>query len=256
MYIYKNSIASPGAIQDHFNHVSHNDFVDPHNPHEIKGVWEGRLAESLGMTGVEVDANQLISLARRRHPATGEVLRKCSGMRLATLCITTPKSVGIMALFDKRLVPAHEDVCRRLLAAILPGNIMYAMFTHHYNRYCMVHLHSHCIIPKLAYDNGKFLDIKPAVSAAVISMHDCMLAEKMRELGYHLTEERNGLSGTAFELLGVPYDAIEMASERRKELLEQAKAVEQSGDSRKSRKAVAILDRDTTGGMIVDSAVT
>ncbi|MCQ2380277.1 MAG: relaxase domain-containing protein, partial [Victivallaceae bacterium] len=213
MFTRKNSIVK---VNDHLAHLAHNDFIDPENQNAIRGYWEGPLAERLGIAGEEVNARQLSAIRDGQHPATGELLLKLNTSGLLSLLVTSPKSMGIMSVFDPRLIEAHLAACRNLLRRIMQGEHMFALFTHLYNRDGMVHLHTHCLVPRFTCRDGIYKAIEvPITDRAELTRHDCFLAEEIRQRGYHTVATPKGETfDTAFELECVPRQAIKAASKR------------------------------------------
>lgn len=141
---------------------------------EAPGVWHGRWADELGLTGV-VDAEHLRALVEGRHPQTGDDL--LAGHRERTvkaidLTLSAPKSVSMLWAFGGDEVTAevsislveaataaldfmerHAAVARQqhhgVRRRVDTHGLAVAMFTHRTSRDGDPQLHVHSLIPNL-----------------------------------------------------------------------------------------------------------
>lgn len=152
---------------------------------EAPGVWHGRWADELGLTGV-VEADHLRALVEGRHPITGADL--LAGHRERTvkaidLTLSAPKSVSLLWAFGGDEVAAelsialveaattavdfmerHAAVTRRqhngLRRRVSTHGLAVAMFTHRTSRDGDPQLHVHSLVPNLVQrDDGAFVAV-------------------------------------------------------------------------------------------------
>ncbi|MBR4663103.1 MAG: relaxase domain-containing protein [Lentisphaeria bacterium] len=139
-------------------------------------VWEGSLARDfdLLMQNVEMDTFRLFQ--RNINPQTGRKLTQrtvTSGVRLFDFQCAGPKSVSIMALFDPRLVDAHDKAVFEAMeelekmAAVrirkennartnnleITGKILCGRFRHDTSRSLDPQLHTHNVVVNVTRDS-------------------------------------------------------------------------------------------------------
>ena len=146
---------------------------------ESPGVWTGRWAETLGLSGV-VEADALRALVEGRHPATGEELLAGSRPRSVLafdLTFSCPKSVSLLWALGSESVAdvvaaAHREAVGVALAfleeraalarvqsqgvrrRVATGGWVVAGFVHRTSREGDPQLHSHCLVPNLVQRNA------------------------------------------------------------------------------------------------------
>jgi len=215
---------------------------------EIAGLWGGKAAERLGLSG-QVDQESYFALCDNRDPKTLEALtprQKANRRAGYDFTFSTPKSVSVMYELsgDQRILDAFLEAERETMREMetemktrvrkngrdedrLTGNMVWAEFVHFTARPVDgipdPHLHAHVFALNATWDEtegrwkaGQFGDLNrdaPYYEAAF----DARLAHKLNALGY--ATERAGLS---FELAGVPQSVIDKFSRRRNEIEKEA----------------------------------
>jgi conjugative relaxase-like TrwC/TraI family protein len=215
---------------------------------EIAGLWGGKAAERLGLSG-QVDQESYFALCDNRNPETGESLtpRQKTNRRAGyDFTFSAPKSVSVMYELsgDERILTAFRDAVKETMDEAelemktrvrkngrdenrLTGNMVWAEFVHFTSRPVDgkpdPHLHAHVFAHNVTWDDaegrfkaGQFGDLKrdaPYYEAAF----DARLSHALNALGYRV--EREGLS---FEIAGVPESVIDKFSRRRNEIEEKA----------------------------------
>jgi conjugative relaxase-like TrwC/TraI family protein len=145
---------------------------------ESPGVWTGRWAERLGLSGV-VDADQLRSLVDGLHPVTGESLvsARARSVRAFDVTLSAPKSVSLLWAFGSEPVvevvaAAHREAVaealgfleqRAAVARQQSGGVrrrvptegfVVAGFVHRTSREGDPQLHTHCLVPNVVERAG------------------------------------------------------------------------------------------------------
>ena len=208
---------------------------------EAPGVWHGRWADELGLTGV-VDAEHLRALVEGRHPHTGVDLlagHRARTVKAIDLTLSAPKSVSLLWAFGGDEVASevsiavveaattavdfmerHAAVARQQRQGVRrrvdTHGLAVAMFTHRTSRDGDPQLHVHSLVPNLVQRaDGTFV----AVDANPV--HEWLKASGtifQSELQRHLTDrlgvawgpERNGCR----ELVGFTHEQRRAFSKR------------------------------------------
>ncbi|MGE4030111.1 MAG: MobF family relaxase [Thermoleophilia bacterium] len=234
---------------------------------QVRGSWEGRAAEALGLAGAPHDG-ALGELLDGRDPASGEELagagRRRGGNVAFDLTFTAPKSVSVLAAVG------DEGIRRAVLAAqasgaragldylerracfvrrgrngvtVLPGQgFAGAMYLHEMARSGDPHLHAHLVIAnRVKGPDGRwsapdmrpvYAEAKTAGTIAEAVMRDALT----RSLGVEWGPVRNGIA----ELADVPSEVCEHFSTRHAEILAEAAA-----RGYLSARGIAVIQRET-----------
>ncbi len=234
---------------------------------QVRGSWEGRAADSLGLAGAPEDG-ALGELLDGRNPVSGERLagagRRRGGNVAFDLTFTAPKSVSVLAAVG------DEDIRRAILAAqaagaragleylerracfvrrgrngvtVLPGEgFAGAMYLHEMARSGDPHLHAHLVIAnRVKGPDGRwsapdmrpvYAEAKTAGTIAEAVMRDALT----RSLGVEWGPVRNGIA----ELAGVPTKVCEHFSTRHAEIVAEATA-----RGYLSARGIAVIQRET-----------
>lgn len=198
---------------------------------ESEGVWWGKGAETMGLTG-KVDSEVFKELLDGHLP-TGEQLgtvREKGGEKEHRpgwdLTFSAPKSVSVMSLVggDERLMDAHNEAVRETMSWIESNiaahrkrgwlginveqsdNLTAAMFQHSTSRDKDPQLHTHVVVLNANQDDeGKWRSLysQPIYDhkMAAGNIYRAALAEKVQALGYEI--EKTSRDGQ-FELAVVP----------------------------------------------------
>lgn len=212
---------------------------------ELPGIWQGKLAERLGLGKFEMET-AFIALCENRHPQTGDNLtpRTKENRRVGyDINFHCPKSVSILHAFaqDNHILHAFQDAVTEVMYAIegdtktrvrIEGqyseretkDLAWAHFVHQTARPVIgqmpdPHLHSHCFVFNATYDAteqrikaGEFRDIKRDMPFFQAMFHKT-LADKLADLGYNIQK-----TGKSFEVDGVPRKVIDLFSKRTDEI--------------------------------------
>ena len=223
---------------------------------EIKGAWQGRLAEQYGLRGA-VGAEEFSRLCQGQHPVTGEQLvRHRASFRYEnaagkTVTITghragwdatfsAPKSISLTALVggDERVREAHRESVRLALdelerytqariggdhPAKTTGKFIVATFEHDTARpvegYAAPQLHTHAVIFNMTeLENGQTRALQPR---SLFASQQFATAVYQSELTYRLArlgyELERGRSG-APEIKGYSHDYLDASSPRSRQI--------------------------------------
>lgn len=232
---------------------------------EVKGEWYGKGAELLGLKG-EVDEKTFENLLNGILP-DGTQIGDPDKRRLGIdLTFSAPKSVSILALVggDKRLIEAHKEAVKDALAYLekngiearnykknpngepeKTGNLTTALYTHDTSRALDPQLHTHSVTMNATQTKeGTWKALWNENIYKLITTADHIyknsLQEKVRPLGYGTYAK--GKYG-AFEINGVPQEAIKINSKRNTQINE--KANELGIESAKGRGVVAVNSRQS-----------
>ena len=233
----------------------------------MRGSWEGRAAESLGLVGAPEDG-ALGELLEGRDPTSGEELagagRRHGGNVAFDLTFTAPKSVSVLAAVG------DEAIRRAVLAAqaagaragfdylerracfvrrgrngvtVLPGEgFAGAMYLHEMARSGDPHLHAHLVIAnRVKGPDGRWSapDMRPVYAHAKTAgtIAEAVMRDALtRSLGLEWGPTRNGIS----ELAGVPTAVRERFSQRHAEIVQEALARGYS-----SARGIDVVQRET-----------
>jgi conjugative relaxase-like TrwC/TraI family protein len=235
---------------------------------EIAGLWGGKAAERLGLSG-QVDQESYFALCDNLDPRTKEKLtprQKANRRAGYDFTFSAPKSVSVLYELsgDERILSAFRDAVKDTMVEAeaemktrvrkngkdenrLTGNMVWAEFVHFTSRPVDgvpdPHLHAHVFAHNITFDEtegrfkaGQFGELKrdaPYFEAAF----DARLAHALNGLGY--ATEREGLS---FEVAGVPTSVIDKFSRRRNEI--EDKAAKKGVTSAEGKHAIGYRNRE------------
>lgn len=223
---------------------------------EIKGAWQGRLAEQYGLRGA-VGGEEFSRLCQGQHPGTGEQLvrhrasfryENAAGKTVTTAAhragwdatFSAPKSISLTALVggDERVREAHRESVRLALdelerysqariggdhPAKTTGKFIVATFEHDTARpvegYAAPQLHTHAVIFNITeLENGQTRALQPR---SLFASQQFATAVYQSELTYRLTrlgyELERGRSG-APEIKGYSQDYLDASSPRSRQI--------------------------------------
>ncbi|HWZ80673.1 MAG TPA: MobF family relaxase [Candidatus Sulfotelmatobacter sp.] len=223
---------------------------------EIKGAWQGRLAEQYGLRGA-VGGEEFSRLCQGQHPVTGEQLvrhrasfryENAAGKTVTTAAhragwdatFSAPKSISLTALVggDERVREAHRESVRLALdelerytqariggdhPARTTGKFIVATFEHDTARpvegYAAPQLHTHAVIFNMTeLENGQTRALQPR---SLFASQQFATAVYQSELTYRLArlgyELERGRSG-APEIKGYSQDYLDASSPRSRQI--------------------------------------
>jgi len=223
---------------------------------EIKGAWQGRLAEQYGLRGA-VGAEEFSRLCQGQHPVTGEQLvrhrgsfqyENAEGKTVTTAAhragwdatVSAPKSISLTALVggDERVREAHRESVRLALnelerytqariggdhPAKTTGKFIVATFEHDTARpvegYAAPQLHTHAVIFNMTeLENGQARALQPR---SLFASQQFATAVYQSELTYRLArlgyELERGRSG-APEIKGHSQEYLDASSPRSRQI--------------------------------------
>ncbi len=210
-------------------------------PELAVGVWQGKLAESLGLVG-KIRDRDWSALCDNRHPGSGESLtaRNVANRTVAyDFNFNCPKSVSIVAALggDRDIEQAMVEAMRETMAEVEAkaqtrvrrdgqdtnrdtGNLVWGEYIHRTARpvkgFPDMHLHGHCFVFNVTEDPVEgflkavqFRDLKRDALFYEAKFHS-RLAQKVMDLGYQIETK-----GRFWEIAGVPDRLIQEFSQRK-----------------------------------------
>ena len=242
---------------------------------QAPGLWQGRGAELLGLSG-EVEEQAFLNVLSGRHPVTGEqqTARLKEDRRTGWDWVFVPhKSVSVAWGLggNDRLKEAHLASVQTALQALErfaaarvrtdpnsredrpTGNLIYSLFTHDTARPASegevsdVFLHTHAVIANLTFDaeageNGGWRALETNRMLQAREMVDAVycheLARRLRELGYDVVP---GEDGKSVALADVPKEAVELFSKRHADIAKRTAEIIDSGAASNPQKVAAVV---------------
>lgn len=189
-------------------------------------LWEGRSAEELQITGLEMTPANCDSLAQGRHPETGKLLkpRHKQTINIHDLTIGAPKSVSLLAIEDDRVRRAFLDSIARTMRGVelaTPNQSMvYVRVPHYSSRNSDPHLHVHNGIINLTFNSEKqrWECLQPNFlywpRHQITESHRLDLAGSLNTLGYGILDKPK----QGFEIEGVSKELMQRFSSRSQEI--------------------------------------
>ncbi len=217
--------------------------------HEVAGVWRGKGAEKLGLSGT-IAKRDWDALCDNRNPTTGaKLMPRTKTVRRVGYDFNfhCPKSLSVLYAMtkDERLLDAFKasvDTAMQSMESEMQtrvrkdgsnedrttGNMTYGQFVHFTARPVDgipdPHLHAHCFVFSCTFDSeesrwkaGQFGSLKRDAPYFEAVFHS-VLARKMEELG--LPVER---TATGWEVSGVPQSILANFSRRTAQVEQEAK---------------------------------
>lgn len=215
------------------------------NDQELKGRFQGKLAERLGL-GLEAEKDDFFALCENIHPKTGESLTRLTKQNRTVgydINFHCPKSVSIvhalsgnreiMDMFEQSVSDTMREIERDAMTRVRKGGkyadrktgeLVWSEFTHQTARPVEgnapdPHLHAHCFTFNATWDKDEkcfkatqFRDIKRDMPYYQARFHKT-LSDKLSAAGFEIEPTRN-----SFELKGVPKRVIEHFSKRTDEI--------------------------------------
>lgn len=232
-----------------------------HNPSDYyfldqdKGIWTGKLAERLGLSG-EVQQHHFDRMCDHLHPFKDEslTLRKNEGRRVSTdISFSCTKSVSMLALMtkDERIFQLLRDAATQTLAlmeqnagtrvrrnkqerTVKTGEWAAAMFVHTTSRPakegqppdCQLHLHAavlNCTASDEDPTKRKALDMTYVYKDLPFyeQVFHSIVAKGIEHMGYGI--ERRGIGRVNYEIASVTRDMIWKFSSRTKQISDEIK---------------------------------
>lgn len=226
---------------------------------KVTGIWMGRGAELLGLSGLSIEAKDeaFEALRTNRDPRNGERLTQRTGEKRVAFHdwqVSAPKSVSILAVTfrDERLRQAHEDAVTAAFAEFeryaarrvregekanseentFTGNLVAAAFTHDASRALDAQLHTHLVCANATFDrvDGRWyaLQNREMFKAAELAgrIYQNELARAVTRLGYETQIEYADGKIKGFEIVGVTARDRDLQSTRRKQIEEEIEKFE------------------------------
>ena len=239
------------------NHLAANDYYS--EKEKVIGMWSGSLAFDFDLLGKRVDTETFSLFQQNINPLTLSKLTQrtvSSGVRFFDFQCAAPKSVSIMALFDRRLLEAHDQAVQeamieleRLAAARvrkgdnvrtnnleMTGKIVYASFRHDASRALDPQVHTHNVVVNVTRDSeGKYKALESVEMCRAIryagKVYHNELAKRCRELGYDMVNRRDEKGNITWQdIAGVSEELMEKFSKRRLQIeAEEAKFIAEYG---------------------------
>jgi conjugative relaxase-like TrwC/TraI family protein len=236
---------------------------------ELEGIWRGKGAERLGLTG-HISKEAWDALCENRNPATGERLtpRQKSDRRIGyDFNWHVPKSVSVLygITGDERIVEAFresvndtmQEMEREMKTRVrkdgknqerTTGEMIWGEHVHFTSRPINgipdPHLHAHCFVLNTTFDPaenrwkaGSFADLKRDAPYFEARFHSRMAA-RMTGLGLAVDRSKNG-----WEIRGVPASAVDTFSRRTALIEEFARAKGITNKAKKSELGARTRER-------------
>ncbi len=270
-------------------HLEHSDYYA--EGERVTGVWQGRGAELLGLSG-PAKTEEFEALRQGRDPGTNEFLRVrrsadrkavdgtslAQGRSLYDFTISAPKSVSILAIIggDDRLIEAHRIAVSETLQEAETyaasrvrqaganedrptGNLALAVYHHDTSRELDPQLHTHAVAANLTYDGteGRWKALQASEiyerRAYLSEVYRNALAREVRALGYEIESQRDAKGRDAsFEIRGVSKELLAKFSQRS---IQRDQAIEefvaQHGRSPTDNE-VAVLVRESRADKLIE----
>src|SRR5438876_8161650 len=254
------------------SHLTANDYYCE-NEH-VTGVWVGKGAERLGLSGDSIgkDDEAFEALRRNRLPDGSGPLtprRAENGIRFFDFQCSAQKSVSIMAvtLEDQRLYTAHDKAAATAFAELerfaahrsgltrqppISGNVCAAAFRHDSSRALDPQLHTHFVVANATWDSGRkrwlALDTCEMFKAIRYAgkVYQNEMARHCRQLGYNIETARNERGIVkGFEIKGVSSDIRERFSKRRAEVEAGIEAFRREKGRAPTTNEIHVITRET-----------
>lgn len=239
------------------NHLAANDYYS--EKEKVVGIWCGSLAFDFDLLGKRVDTETFSLFQRNINPFTGAKLTQrtvSSGVRFFDFQCAAPKSVSIMALFDRRLLEAHDQAVQEAMIELeclaaarvrkgdnvrtnnleMTGKIVYASFRHDASRALDPQVHTHNVVVNVTRDSaGKYKALESVEMCRAIryagKVYHNELAKRCRELGYEMVNRRDEKGNITWQdIAGVSEELMEKFSKRRLQIeAEETKFIEEHG---------------------------
>src|SRR5437667_770856 len=254
------------------SHLTANDYYCE-NEH-VTGVWVGKGAERLGLSGDSIGKDDAAFEALRRNllpDGSGRLTprRAENGIRFFDFQCSAQKSVSIMAvtLEDPRLYAAHDRAAATAFAELerfaayrsglsrqpqISGNVCAAAFRHDSSRALDPQLHTHFVVANATWNSGRkrwlALDTCEMFKAIRYAgkVYQNEMARHCRQLGYNIEMARNE-RGTVegFEIKGVSSAIRERFSKRRAEVEAGIEAFRREKGRAPTTNEVHVITRET-----------
>jgi conjugative relaxase-like TrwC/TraI family protein len=234
-----------GAVEYFREHMQVGDYLTEGG--RIEMVWQGEGANRLGLAGA-CRLAEFERVCQGLHPATGEKLMVRNKGAQRRLCyfgqISAPKDVSIALLVggDQRIAAWWKEAVQETLREIegtaatrvrkagansdrVTSNLVTAIVTHEASRALDPQLHTHLCVMNLTFDGqeGRWKGVQPSgfYRHQGYFREVCYnkLAERMSSAGYELERSR----GIGFAIKGFPAELRDRFSQRRREILRQAR---------------------------------
>lgn len=233
-----------------------------------KGIWMGKGAEALGLTG-RADREAYERILKGQLP-DGTMVRKSKTAESKDrpgidFTLSAPKSISIQALAvgDKRLIEAHDKAVKAAMSEMErfamarkkeggksvrenTANLVIVSFRHELSRAQDPQLHTHNIVANMTQrSDGQWRAISNEDMLRNVKMvgafYRAQLASEVQKLGYELRETQKG----QWELASVSDKAIDLFSSRSKEIerLLKARGQERDDATTMQKQIIALASR-------------
>jgi len=239
------------------NHLAANDYYS--EKEKVIGMWSGSLAFDFDLLGKRVETETFSLFQQNINPLTLSKLTQrtvSSGVRFFDFQCAAPKSVSIMALFDRRLLEAHDQAVQEAMIELeslaaarvrkgdnvrtnnleMTGKIVYASFRHDASRSLDPQVHTHNVVVNVTRDSeGKYKALESVEMCRAIryagKVYHNELAKRCRELGYEMVNRRDEKGNITWQdIAGVSEELMEKFSKRRLQIeAEEAKFIAEHG---------------------------